>query len=134
MSSLTTKITLRRMTVDFYGYIGQNYIFAYCNSKTSKLQKKNLKNSSIFCGPAAPLLLGGDILTNSCELIFCHNLVMLVPFCSYGDVLIVEKKRGGWGRENYGEGSKTTRKPINSIEIDFNRFKGESITTLTFFI
>ena len=28
------------MTVDFYGYIGQNYIFAYFNSKISKLYKK----------------------------------------------------------------------------------------------
>ena len=62
------------MTVGFYVYIGQNYIFEYFNSKISKLLKKNiwkkkyLKNSPIFCGPAKPLR--GDILTNSCELIF----------------------------------------------------------------
>ena len=49
------------MTLGFYSYIGQNYIFAYSNSKTSKLknkkksEKKYLKNSPIFCGPAIAL-------------------------------------------------------------------------------
>ena len=31
---------LRRMTVEVYGYIGQNYIYAYFNSKKSELYKK----------------------------------------------------------------------------------------------
>ena len=32
------------MTLGFYGYIGQKYIFAYFNSKTSELKKlKNLR-------------------------------------------------------------------------------------------
>ena len=84
------------MTLGFYSYIGQ-FFFAYYNSKTSKLKnkknlkKKNQKNSHIICGPA--VALRGDILTNSCEFIFCHNLVMLVPFCSYGDGLIVKTKK-----------------------------------------
>ena len=48
------------MTLGFYGYIGQNYIFAYSNSKTSKLQKKNLEKKNLkkvlfFCGPAVAL-------------------------------------------------------------------------------
>ena len=49
------------MTVGFYGYIGQNHIFAYSNSKTSKFKKKKktekkyLKKSPIFCGPAVAL-------------------------------------------------------------------------------
>ena len=60
---------------------------------------------------------------------------MLVPFCLYGDILIEKKtkKSWGWGWENYGEGSKTPRKPIDSIENNFNRFKGESIKTQTIF-
>ena len=35
---------LRRMTIDIYGYIGQHYIYAYFNSKTSELKKKGKKN------------------------------------------------------------------------------------------
>ena len=35
------------MTLGFYGYIGQKYIFAYFNSKTSELKKiKNLKKKN----------------------------------------------------------------------------------------
>ena len=78
MSELNNMIifyTLRRMTVGFYGYIGQNYIFAYFNSKTSKfykkknLKKKNLKNSPIFLRHL-PWLLGGDIMTILLNLFF----------------------------------------------------------------
>ena len=88
-----------------------------------------MKNNPIFLRPAV-LLYWGYILTNSCELIFCHNLVMLVPFCSYGDVLI----EGGWGRENFGERSNAPRKPINSIKVNFNRFKGGFCDILNCFI
>ena len=34
------------MTLGFYGYIGQNNIFAYFNSKAFELYKKNLKKKS----------------------------------------------------------------------------------------
>ena len=99
-------IHLRRMTLGFYGYIGQNYIFAYSNSKTSKLQKKKkiLKKKiwkKYYFFAALPWLLGVDILKNSCELTLCHNLVILVPFCSYGDMLIAKTKKkvgGGVGK------------------------------------
>ena len=52
-------MALRRMTLGFYGYIGQNYIFAYFNSKTSEIYKK--KKSifyPIFYVPAVALIGG----------------------------------------------------------------------------
>ena len=115
------------MTVGFYGYIGQNYIFAYSNSKTSKLQKKkswkkNLKKVLFFCGPAVALR-GGYFE----KFLWAYSLSQ---FGNFGTILFVwryansknKKKWGGWGWENYGEGSKTPRKHLNSMEVNFNRF------------
>ena len=52
------------MTLGFYGYIGQNYIFYIFKLKNiqiikkKKLEKKYLKNSPIFCGSAVALMGG----------------------------------------------------------------------------
>ena len=51
--------TLSRMTVVFYDYIGQNYIFAYSNWKTSELEKIKIWKKPwkivFFCGRAVAL-------------------------------------------------------------------------------
>ena len=92
------------MTVGLYSYIGQNYIFAYSKSKTSELKKeKNEKKSekgSYFLGPCRCFFGGVYFEINPVSFFFCHNLIMLVPFCSYGDMLIAKiKKSGGVGYE-----------------------------------
>ena len=68
-------------------------------------------------------------MTNSCEVICCHNLVNLVLFCSYGDVLIVKtkKKVGGGGGKITGKALKPPRKPINSMKSNLIDFRGDGI-------
>ena len=117
---------LRRMTVGFYDYIGQNDIFSYSNWKTSGLKKKKSEKKKTeklsYFFAALPWLLEGDILINSCELIFCHKLVMLVPFCSYGDVLIVIAEGGG--RNIRGKALNPSETHKFNCSHFFYRFKG----------
>ena len=79
---------LRRITLDCYGYMGQN-IFCIFKLKNIRIEKKKWK-IVLFCGPAFSLREVEVILNNSCELILCQHLERLVPLCSHGQVLIVK--------------------------------------------